>query len=153
MFSDLRTQVFRIWFRIARPMTLGVRAIVENAEGQVLLVRHTYTPGLYLPGGGIERGETVRVSLHRELEEEGGLLITGETALIGIFSNHRVMRNDHVILYKIEASAWRSVRDPRGLEISDILWCNPFSPPEDATPATLRRLKEHYQGAERSDHW
>ncbi|MEM9842987.1 MAG: NUDIX domain-containing protein, partial [Pseudomonadota bacterium] len=37
-------------------MTLGVRAIVENAEGQVLLVRHTYTPGLYLPGGGVERG-------------------------------------------------------------------------------------------------
>ena len=30
---DLRSQLFRTWFRLSRPMTLGVRGVVENASG------------------------------------------------------------------------------------------------------------------------
>jgi len=46
----LRTLAFQAWFRISRPMTLGVRAAVENADGQVFMVRHTYMPGWFMPG-------------------------------------------------------------------------------------------------------
>ena len=66
----IRTRIFQAWFRFSRPMTLGARGIVENESGEVLLVRHTYTRGLYLPGGGVERGETVMQALIRELAEE-----------------------------------------------------------------------------------
>ena len=82
-------------------MTLGVRGVVENSNGEVLLVRHTYTKGLFFPGGGVERGETTDFSLRRELEEEGGVRVTGSPGLIGVFSNHRVFRNDHVVLYRL----------------------------------------------------
>lgn len=134
-------------------MTLGARAVVENEAGQVLLVRHTYTKGLFLPGGGVEHGETVYDSMRRELEEEGGVRLTDEATQIGIFSNHHIMRNDHVILYKVEAGSWAKCGDPIGREISEIVWCDPQNPPEDTSPATRRRLEELFGGVEASEHW
>jgi len=86
-------------------MTLGVRGVVENEVGEVLFVRHTYTKGWFLPGGGVERGETTDLALRRELEEEGGVRVTAAPELIGIYSNHRIFRNDHVLLYRSERSA------------------------------------------------
>lgn len=140
---DLRTQLFRTWFRLSRPMTLGVRAAVLNEAGQILLVRHTYVKGLYFPGGGVERGETVLTSLGRELEEEAGIRLIGSPDWVGLFSNHRVMKNDHVCFYTVKASDWESTGiNPIGREISEIVWCDPNAPPDDATPGTLRRLSE-----------
>ena len=52
--------------RRTRGMTLGVRALLV-ADGGVVLVRHTYTPGWYLPGGGVERGESVAEAVRREV--------------------------------------------------------------------------------------
>ena len=134
-------------------MTLGARAIVENAQGQVLLVRHTYTKGLFLPGGGVERGETIETSVRRELEEEGGIEVTGAVSLLGIYSNHKIMRNDHVALYRVSAEAWRPCGDPIGREISQIIWVDPLSPPGDATPGTLRRLREVYEDVAVAPYW
>ena len=151
--ADLRTQLFRTWFRLSRPMTLGVRAIVENADGEILLVRHTYTEGLHFPGGGVEHAETVYESMVRELEEEGGVRVTGEAGLIGVFSNHRHMRNDHVLLYQINAEAWVPCGDPIGREISEIVWCDPAKPPADTTAGTQRRLTEMITGSSAAAHW
>ncbi len=69
---------------LMRPMTLGVRAIALDGEGRVFLVRHTYAPGFYLPGGGVERGEPALVSLQRELAEEGGLELTEPPQPVGL---------------------------------------------------------------------
>src|SRR6187200_446523 len=46
------------WFRLTRGMSLGVRALVRDENGRILLIRHSYAPGWLLPGGGVERGET-----------------------------------------------------------------------------------------------
>ncbi|MEM5515974.1 NUDIX domain-containing protein [Henriciella sp. AS95] len=151
--TRLRTRIFQSWFRFSRPKTLGVRAMLEDSEGRVLLVRHTYTSGLFLPGGGVEKGERVEVSLHRELVEEAGATLTGKPHLVGIYSNHNVFPNDHVVLYRIGADLW-SVTEPtsRG-EISERLWVDPLRPPDDATPGTKRRLAEVYGDGPSDGHW
>ncbi|MEL7109072.1 MAG: NUDIX domain-containing protein [Pseudomonadota bacterium] len=151
--TDLRTHLFRLWFRLSRPMTLGARAIVENSDGQILLVRHTYTKGLYLPGGGVESGDTVRQTICKELHEEAGIHVTGAPVQIGIYSNHNIMRNDHVVLFRLDAGAWKQAGQPDAREISETIWCDPLNPPADATPATKRRLKEQFGDAQPSDHW
>lgn len=134
-------------------MTLGARAIVENKEGQILLVRHTYTKGLYLPGGGVEHGEPIETALRRELEEEGGVKLLAAPTLLGVFCNHRIMRNDHVLLYKVAAEDWTPCGDPIGREISEIVWCDPLNPPDDTSPATKRRLSNVYGGKPSDLHW
>ena len=56
-------------------MTLGVRGCCIDQDGRVFLVRHSYMPGWYLPGGGVERRETAIVALGRELREEAGIVL------------------------------------------------------------------------------
>lgn len=48
---------------------VAVIGVVENAEGNVLLIRHPRR-GWELPGGAVERGEDPRQALVREVEEE-----------------------------------------------------------------------------------
>ena len=139
---SVRQTLFRTWFRLSRPMTLGVRAIVENEAGEVLLVRHTYVDGLFLPGGGVERGEPAEEALGRELVEEAGVEMTQSAQLIGIFSNHRVFRNDHVLLYRVVN--WRPVTATSRGEIAEIVWSKPLDLPGDATAGTRRRLTAEY---------
>ncbi len=148
---SLRQAAFRTWFRLSRPMTLGVRAIVENSAGQVLLVRHTYVDGLFLPGGGVERAEPAEQALGRELVEEAGVEMVAAPKLLGIFSNHRVFANDHVLLYRVEA--WRSVLATNRGEIAEIVWCDPLVPPSDTTPGTCRRLAAEYANAPAGLYW
>lgn len=148
----VRVRLFHWWFLLSRPMTLGVRALVRNKEGHVLLVRHSYVPGWYLPGGGIERGQTAEETVRRELLEETGVEITGDVVLLGLYANRTASSRDHVALY--DCPRWR--RSVPFKPNREIVECNFFAPdalPQDTTRATRERLAEMLGQAPRSAYW
>ena len=134
---------------LRRAMTLGVRAAVVDAEGRIFLVRHTYIAGWFLPGGGVERGETFRVALERELLEEGGIRLTGEPELRSLHFN-RV--RDHIAVYLVRDFAQDAPKQP-DYEIAEAGFFARDALPEGATPATRARLAEIFDGAPVSGFW
>jgi len=137
--------------RITRGLTLGVRGLVTDAEGRVLLVTHTYMPGWYMPGGGVELGETAEEALTREMVEEAGVRLTARPLLASVHSNHKSHRGDHVLIYRV--TAWEPCQATQHGEIAAIDWFAPDKLPADLSPATRRRLGELLGGAETSLDW
>jgi ADP-ribose pyrophosphatase YjhB (NUDIX family) len=136
---------------LTRGLTLGVRGVVTDAEGRVLLVEHTYTPGWYLPGGGVERGETAETALARELVEEAGVEVVGRPTLMSFHSNERKHPGDHVLIYRV--GEWRACKATSRGEIHAVAWFAPDALPSGVTPATRRRIMEVLGGEEPKSDW
>jgi 8-oxo-dGTP pyrophosphatase MutT (NUDIX family) len=150
---SLRTLAFQSWFRLSRPMTLGVRGAVERADGRVFMVRHTYVNGWFLPGGGVEHGEPTIEALRRELLEEAGVRLITDPPVVGIYSNHQNFRNDHVLLYRVPWGSWEQEKATSVGEIAETAWVDPLAPIKGATKGTLQRFDELYRGAAQSPYW
>ena len=140
------------YWRFARGMTLGVRAVVLDRQGRVFLIRHTYVPGWHLPGGGVETGETALEALTRELQEEACIAIDEPPQLAGVYFNNRISRRDHVLVYVIRHFTVLGAKQP-DREIAEAGFFPLDSLPEGATGATRRRLAEILDGEPPSATW
>ena len=132
--------IFQGHARVSRGVTLGVRGMVFDQAGRVLLIEHTYLPGWHLPGGGVERGETAEQALARELVEEAGVRVEGRAILLSVHASGRVFRGDHILTYRIDD--WSACEATSRGEIAAIDWFAPDALPDDATPGTRRRIAE-----------
>jgi 8-oxo-dGTP pyrophosphatase MutT (NUDIX family) len=126
--------------RTTRGLTLGVRGMVFDEAGRVLLIEHTYTHGWHLPGGGVEKNETAEASLARELVEEAGVRIEGRPSLHGVYSSGRHFPGDHVLIYVVRD--WSACEMTSRGEIHAVEWFAPDALPELITPGTRRRIEE-----------
>ncbi|MDO9608353.1 MAG: NUDIX domain-containing protein [Brevundimonas sp.] len=143
--------LFFAWSRLTRGMTLGVRAVAVDDEGRVLLVKHTYLAGWWLPGGGVDKGETTQAAVVRELHEEAGLIARGAPRLVSIHSNERFFPGDHVVVFRIDAFD-SGERTSHG-EIAEIGWFSPSDLPDDAHRSTRARLAEMFDGVQIDTNW
>lgn len=148
----LQQKVFLAYSRLARGMTLGVRAVLLK-DASVVLVRHTYVSGWHFPGGGVDAGEAVGEALEREIAEEADAVLTGPAELFGIYRNSHADPRDHVALFVCRS--WERSLTPSvpGREIAE---AKPF--PLDALPpgttrGTHARLAEVLSGKPRSPDW
>lgn len=141
---------------LRNPYCVGVRVLVletmekgrAGARDSVLLVRHSYLPGWYLPGGGVDKGETMQEAARRELEEETGILAEGPLALLGVYLNRQGLGRDHVGLFLLRNwSAGPKYLQPNR-EIADAAFFPLDSLPEDISPATARRLQDWIRAGE-----
>ena len=133
------------------PRRLGVRGLILDFGGWVLLVRHTYVSGWYLPGGGVEAGELAVGALRRELYEEGGVELLGAPRLHGLFFNPKASRCDYVACYVVRD--FRVTPAQPNFEIAEARFFPVNAVPEDTSPATRARLAEVLTGTSVPDVW
>lgn len=138
---------------LSRAMTLGARLAVYNDEGRILLIRHTYLPGWYLPGGGVDVGEAIEEAAERELREETGLRATAPLQLFGLYHNKTNSRRDHVALYLVPSYEMLATAFRPSREIAEIAFFDLAALPESTTRSTLARLQELAGEAPRALVW
>lgn len=159
MFNHLKPLLFgaakpflRAVYRQTRGMTLGTRTVVlKGNPEEVLLVRHAYAPGWLLPGGGVERGETLERSAVRELREEAGIIVEGALALHGVFLNDAQFRGDHVACFVLRR--FREAGFSPNAEIAEARFFPVAALPETTTGGTRRRIAEVLSGAAPAAEW
>jgi len=132
----------RIYYFIARPVTLGVRILLIDEE-QVILVKHSYEQGWFLPGGGLKRGETLEQSIRREAAEECGAVLH-EVHFIGTFHNFIEYKSDHVSLFLSEDFSLQEKHD-REIEMLSAFPLNQL--PDDTTPGSRRKIAAYINGS------
>ncbi len=83
--------------------TLGARILIVNDE-QVLLIKHTYVPGWYTVGGGVDSKETPRAAVERELMEEVGVTLASAPKLFSVYYNQKTRRLYCFLYWRITQS-------------------------------------------------
>jgi ADP-ribose pyrophosphatase YjhB (NUDIX family) len=145
-------RMLQLYWRFARPLTIGVRAVVLDAEGKVFLVMHSYVAGWHLPGGGVESGETLQAARARELREEGNIELVEPPRLFAVYFNRRTSRRDHVALYIVRSFRQGAPPQPNQ-EIVAHGFFAPGALPADTAEATRNRLSEALTGRVASEFW
>jgi len=134
----------RLRYCIARrPVTVGVRLLLLR-EGKTLLVQHTYQRHWYLPGGKVERGETLEQAARREANEELGATL-GTLRLFGVYTNFYEGRSDHVVVFLCDDLTLTGETDR---EIERFAWFSLGQLPEGVSPGSRHRIAEyaHWDG-------
>lgn len=107
---------------VLRRPVVGVVAAARTADGRWLLVRRRDTNRWAMVGGTLEWGETLRVCIERELEEEAGASLEHIGELVGVYS--------------------RPDRDPRFHAVTVVVAAQIGEPaPHDVNPAEIAEVR------------
>jgi 8-oxo-dGTP pyrophosphatase MutT (NUDIX family) len=135
---------YRIYCFLFRPKLLGVRVMLIQ-DRQVLLVRQTYLPGWFMPGGGVKRNETLDEAIRREAREEVGAEMK-TLELVGAYTNFQGYKSDHNILFLSTDFTFSGQSDQ---EIAEVRFFPLDALPEDIWPGHRLRLEEYRAGKKR----
>lgn len=133
-----------------REVRLGVGVIIINDQKQILLERRSDCSMWGLPGGRVERGESISQTAIREAYEETGLTIE-VTGLMGIYSapadrivtfpDNVVQLIDTVVTAKILSGTLQISEESEALEFFP-----PDNLPMDIVPPALQPLRDYAAG-------
>jgi 8-oxo-dGTP diphosphatase len=114
--------------RLSHPrFAVTAGAVITDARGRVLLLKHRFRPGLGwgIPGGFLETGEQPEEALRRELREEIGL----EVEKLKVFTTRAFRKPKQVEI----VFSCQTVGDPDQLsfEIQKAAWFSPDELPKE----------------------
>ena len=129
----------RLW-RLFRPHTRGVKVLLFNDAGEILLIRNSYGRSdlFVLPGGGVRPFEQPARAARREISEELGCEVDRLTAVSTHFSSAEGKR-DTIHLFSGEAGG-RVRQDD--FEVEEARFFPLDGLPGNISAATLRRIEE-----------
>ena len=101
-----------------------------------------------MPGGGVQRHETLDGAVIRELREETGIEPTDEIKVFGVYSGFADGFSDHVAVFTVGSAQRHPVA--ASFEIAECRFFAPTNLPLGTSPATARRIDE-WRGARAVD--
>jgi ADP-ribose pyrophosphatase YjhB (NUDIX family) len=143
-----------IYWKLTKPLTIGVRAIILDKEEKFLLVRHRGTTQWYLPGGQVNAKETLIEALKREIREETGIMIAKDSGIeiLGCYSGFAEGKSDHSLVFVIRNIGPMN-SSPQSIEIDDCSFFAYEEIPRTVSPGTYRRLREYVKEIPISYEW
>ncbi|SFE48807.1 ADP-ribose pyrophosphatase YjhB, NUDIX family [Paenibacillus catalpae] len=116
---------------------MGAAAIITNAEGKILLVKHSYGKNNWdLPGGKSEINESVQQTAAREVLEETGLQVEIGT-LTGIYYDPAYDMHHFVFIAACDGDQQPIPNSP---EILECRYCTPDDLPRPISDFTYNRI-------------
>lgn len=104
---------------------VGVGAIVLD-EGQLLVIKDRFSTGYKLPGGHIDKNESIKDAIKREVYEETGINIEFESIVnIGHFRNGQFGESNLYIVCTAKALS-KNIAINDSSEIAEARWINPM---------------------------
>jgi 8-oxo-dGTP pyrophosphatase MutT (NUDIX family) len=137
---DLAHRLRRKLIALSGRPTQGVKAMIYDGQGRLLLVRHAYGRSdlWMLPGGGIARRESPEAAVRREVREEVGCALIAIEPL-GTYAARAEGRRDTVHLFRATTADTPTVD---GVELVEARFFGLDALPSTVSPATMRRVDE-----------
>jgi ADP-ribose pyrophosphatase YjhB (NUDIX family) len=138
----------------SRPMLLpGVRALIFNPQGEILLQRRTDMPRWCLPSGSVELNETALDALKREVAEETSLVVV-EAEAMGVYSGSTqkfvYLNGDEIQCFSLAfvVRKWQGEPKADGIEGSELRFFPLSQLPDELVPIHKPTIKDYasYQG-------
>ena len=144
-----RAQKF-LW-KLFKPRTRGVKVMLFNDCGEVLLIRNSYGSSklFVFPGGGIRPWERPIDAARREMREELGSTVE---ALASVSTHFTSAEGKRDTIYLFEGKLAEAPR-PDGAEVAEAHFFSLDALPETLSPATARRLAERSGETKASGSW
>lgn len=141
----------RAVYRLLGVQTNGVKVMLFDGEGRLLLVRNSYgkTQQHLLPGGGAKRHEAPMAAAAREVREEVGIE-PAELTLFAIYVSELEGRRDTIHLFTART---RDQAAADGVEVAEARFFALDALPETLSAATARRIAEYRREQPVSPRW
>lgn len=119
---------------------LGAAAVILNADGHVLLVKHTYGRlNWELPGGHAEADESIIATAVREVREETGLHVRAVHTSGTYYDPEHDM---HHFVFRCQPDDPSALPQPDADEISACAYWAPDALPRPISDFTIRRITD-----------